>query len=441
MMRAVLPDLKKRLLWVVASCVCLMLGQDVHGQTNGKKPEVLTGRTRALVDSVWRKFTLEDLLEFRTHYRQKTEELLAQKAQMRANAISDLETFLQLHPDSPVLDQVIVRLAEMYIEQASYDFAARSEEYNRLLEQYDAGQLKTLPKEPEKDFSRPFALYQMLLDKFPRSELVDDVLYSRAFLLEDLGQTDQALTQYQTLVQTRPESPYVPNALMRIAEYYFNPPNSDLEQAIAYYNRVLEYKESPNYDAALYRLGWAYYTLTDYPSAIAYFTLLADDVDRMRELDPQEKYHFPAVRDEAVEYVGISFVDFGGPERAAAFLQQIGGRPYGFDILKKIADSYLEAKEDIPKAITAYELLLRLYPDAPEAPRIEAQLADAYERLNDEEHAYAHRRELFQRYRSGTGDAPTAPVSRRETGQLAAKAMRENINDLLRRAETSEDTR
>jgi hypothetical protein len=52
----------------------------------------------------------------------------------------------------------------------------------------------------------------------------------------------------------------------RIGEIYFdkNEKNS-LELAIAAYQKVLQFKDSPYYDKALYKVAWTYYRLDSFP--------------------------------------------------------------------------------------------------------------------------------------------------------------------------------
>ena len=143
---------------------------------------------------------------------------------------------------------------------------------------YEKGDLRELPVEPQKELSSALNLYADVIEAYPASELVDDAFYNVGFILEEVGLSDSARVYYSKVITDFPASPLLPDVNMRLGEYYFNPPVNDLWTAIEYYEKVLKYRSSPRYDEALYRLGWSYYRLSDYPRAIAYFTLLADDV-------------------------------------------------------------------------------------------------------------------------------------------------------------------
>ena len=393
------------------------------------------------VPSVLRKFKLEDLEEFQKYYKEQIDRLVAEKDSLRIKGISELEAMLVKHPDTPSLDKVLIRLAELHYEQAVQDFDDALGEYNDSVACCEDDSLTVLPPEPEKDFSKPLGLFQRLIEQAPESPLVEDALYNKAFVLEELGQAAEAFEVYQQMTVTYPESEYVPDALMRMAEYQFNPPNRNIEQSIELFKQVLNHKDSPLYDAALYRLGWAYYKMSDYPEAIAYFTYLADDIDRINPLDPNRRYHFPAVQEEAIEYIAISFLDFGSADHAAKFFKEIGGRDYGLDVFEKLGDSHLTLTDEHQKAIRAYELLLSLYPESPEAPKIQAKIANAYLEINDEKMAYLRRAELFEKYNAGSEwwDKVEGTDSKKEAKSLAQIALQANINLMLKSAEETTD--
>ncbi|MFQ5636618.1 MAG: tetratricopeptide repeat protein [bacterium] len=410
----------------------------VYGQNDDKSLSIFDV---SVSDSIWDKYSLDDLVEFQKYYDNETEKLLKEADQSRLRGIQDLESFVKGHPNSPILDKIIIRLAHMHYQQAIQDFGIASETYSEQLELYEKGVFAQPPREPKKNYDRPLALYEQLFDEFPKSTLVDDAMYSKGFLLEELGRTEEAFEVFYQLIEDFPDSRYSPIAYMRMAEYYFNPPQHDLEKAIALYKKILKFKESSKYDAALYRLGWAYYKLSDYPSAISYFTVLADDIELAKSIDPKHKYHFPAVKDEAIEYIGISFLDFGGANRAAEYFTEIGGRSYGFEVLKKIGDSYMDVKEEYENAIETYQLILAMYPESPVAPQIQAKIAEGYRQLEDERMAYVRRSELFRKYKSDGAwwDKTDDPTAKNEANVLAERALRDNINLLLKSAKETND--
>jgi len=392
-------------------------------------------------DTVLRAYSITDLLEYKDFYERERFRLEHERVALREKGIRDMEMFLTNHPKSKILDKVIIRLAELHYEKALEQYNREQEAYSSSLEAYAKGVLTAAPVEPKMDFTRSLELYQRLIEGFPQSKLLDDASYNRAFLLEDLAQRDSAVVLYEKFVQDFPNSRYVPEALFRVAEYYFNPPVSQMERAIEIYRRVLQYNDSPKYDEALYRLGWSYYKMNDYAAAISYFTLLADDVKRSQRLDPKNKITNPSLAEESIEYIGIAFLDYKGAAAAAEYLNRAGGRQYGIDILRKIGDVYMNIKEEHEKAIQAYRLLLKMYPLAPEAPIARARIAECFRALDEEQMAYIQRDSLFVEYRDGSAwwNHNTDEELRVKTHQLVERGLRENVNLLLKRADENND--
>ena len=428
---------KKHMIFLAVFCACTCyLGLSAHGQTPKSVPPA---QSIVIEDSLLKNYTPEDLATYRDKYMREVTRLERERVELRRKGIRDGEIFLNRQSRSKVADKVMMRMGELYFEEAQEAFQQAMQEYDRLYNLYDRGQLLEPPREPVKNYDSAFKMYNGILERYPQSDLVDDALYSYGFLLEDLGNIDSAQVMYERLISDYPDSRLVPEAMMRIAEYYFNNPmdhgQRSLEIAIDYYKRILDYRDSPRYDEALYRLGWSNYRLNKYPEAISYFTILADDVTKSSQFDPKLKYTNPALIDESIEYIGISFIDYGGAERAADYIETIGGREYGSAILRRIGDAYMDEKEDYDKAIEAYSLLLDMYPYDAEAPEVQNRIVQAYRRLDDERMAYFSRDLLFRRYNKGSDWFQNNPdeTVRQKAAVLCESVLRDNITILLRR--------
>lgn len=398
-------------------------------------------KRQAKVDSLLGTYSIEDILKYREYYQKQIDGLREEKLRLREKGIQDAEKFLANNPDSKILDKVIIRLAELYYEVSEDEYLQKMQEYDQQIEEFEISGIDTVLPEPVKDFSKSRSLYQKIIDDFPHSDLVDDALYNKGFIFEETGNIDSALAIYNLILREYQESRYVPEALMRIGEYYFNPPRNEIETAIAYYKRILEFRDSPKFDEALYRLGWSYYRMSNYPEAVSYFTLLADDIERAKQIDPQQRFSNPALRDESLEYIGISFLDYGGTERAVEYLNRIGGRKYGAEILRKIGDVYMYEKELYDNAIEAYQTLLKMYPDHEEAPEVQDKIVSCYRYIKDDMMAYVSRDKLFTEYRPGSPwwQKHNNEKLRDRVYHITERSLRDNINLLFQRAEQNRD--
>ncbi len=387
-----------------------------------------------------KQFSIDELLKFQSYYQRQISELEHEKTVLRQEGIRDAEMFLEKNPNSRIGDKVLIRLAELYIEEVDENFEKEMQEYDRLISLYQQSEIEELPAEPRKDYSRVVDIYQQVVRNYPHSELVDDALFNIGLLYETSGKSDSAFAYYNRVLQAFPQTELEPDVLMRLGEYYFNPPVNDIPTAISYFKSVLQFETSPRYNEALYRLGWSHYRLNQYDKAISYFTLLADDVQTAKKYDPENRYSNPAVLDESVEYIGICFIEKAGPEAAASYLQEIGDRDYGDRILKRMGDAYMNEKEDYEKAIQSYEYLLNFYPYAAIAPQIQNNIVTCYRRSDNQTYAYVARDRLFTNYQPGSDwwAQNKDEELRKNALAYAETALRDNITFLYNTAQETE---
>jgi TolA-binding protein len=409
------------------------------------------GQKTTWVDSLLREFSLEELIKFREFYQNEVRLFEREERLLRYKGIRDGEKIYALNPQSPFMDKVLFRLAEYYFQKAREDYFRAMEKYEEEFRAFEEGRRDHPPDEPKPDYSRVIEKYKLILTRFPESSLMDDVLYRLGYALEQNGQADSAVTYYQQLVQQFPESKYVPEAYIRLGEYYFDPVRRDLDKAIACYSQVLRFKDTPRYDEALYKLGWSYYLKEQFTEAIQYFTLLVQNIERMEELDPNHEYSNPTLKEEALEYIGICFHDAGGLPAALAFLDSLGRPEYGPAILKKMGEIYQKYEEKYLLAIQTYRALLERYPYYEGAPEVYDRIVQCAVKLEEPEEVYLAQKELFERFRPGSEwekvirERIKHPVRRRkvlkDAFMRAEQAERENVNLLIRLAQEKDDLR
>jgi len=382
-------------------------------------------------DTLFKKMGVEDLIRIREYYSKEAEQLLIESEKTRTQGMEISESFLgEKGSTIKDRDKVYIRIAEYYIEEAETEQQERAsvfdnqlEEYNYKLQLFDDGKIAEMPAEPQFpkfDFSKAIGLYDRLLQEYPGSDFADDALYSKAWLLNQMGQNTQSRRIFQEVIDKYPESNFAAESYMQLAEYFFSPREDkvdeqqvfiELQKAIQLYKKVLTYRESRRYDEALYKLGWSYYKLSGsntkyYPEAITYFIAVADDIERAKKLDPKEKISKPSVLDEAITYIGISFTDENytknGTDKARSFIEKIGGRDYGVKIMRSIGETYQKIDE-LPKAIYAFETLLTMYPSYEDAPRVLQNIINAEYASHNDQKVYETRLRLYSEYGPNSG--------------------------------------
>lgn len=221
----------------------------------------------------------------------------------------------------------------------------------------------------------------------------------------DAGVEAPFVDPYQDCVPVREESKFIAETWLRIGEYHFDFDYSrnGLDLAISSYKRVLPLTDSPYYDKALYKLAWAFYRNDDYIESIQHFSTLVDFADRQRLETGRTGSE---LRAEAVQYLGISFAeeDWNAdqvPDAETGIMRVQNAtlmpqdRDWTREVYYKLGDIYYDQAK-YPAAIEVYELALRRWPLAPEAPQIVAKIADAHSRNNEFEEAIAARGQLAE---------------------------------------------
>jgi cellulose synthase operon protein C len=409
---------------------------------NAQKADSLTSRFAFPSDTTLKSYSLEELENYRKQYDNEITRLSGERSQLLRQGIADAEMFLAQNSKSQIGDKVLMRLGELYYEREHDSFEKRMQEYDKLYTLYEKGELAEPPQEPRKELSTVINTYRQVINKYPQSDLIDDSYYNIAFSFEEIFKADSARIYYLRIIDEFDKSPLLADVYMRLGENYFNPPANDIRTAIGYYEKVLSYYDSPRYDEALYRLGWGHYRLKEYSKAISYFTLLADDIYRIKPFDPLQKYSNPSLVDESIEYIGLSFLEQGGPDAAVRYLQGIGGRDYGIHILKRLGDAYMDEKENYSLAFSAYQQLLKLYPFSPIAPAIQNRIVQAYRRMENSVMAFYAREVLFDNYKvnSAWWSKNSDKNSRQQAYILTESALRDNISVLLNKGQETGQT-
>ena len=429
---------------------------------------------QVLADTLFQNMSIDELKKIQQEYQGRVQTITGDEEKMREMGLDVTETLLR-EEGQKIKDQdkILVRMAEYYIEQAENEYFAKQEVYDQLyqkyleqLDQFTAGKITEEPNPPENvkyDYLKVVEIYDRVLNEYPQSEFADDALYNKAYLLQRMGQESDARRIYQEVIDRYPDSHFAAESYMRLAEYYFDPREDkdtdqsvvELQKAIKLYQKVLEYKESRRYDEALYKLGWSYYRLsaTDsrfYSDAIVYFMAVVDDITMAEKMDPQQKISSPNVKQEAIQYIGISFTDeenyaYAGVQNARSFIERIGGREYGVEIMRAIGQTF-QAIEKNDKAIEAYLSLLDMYPFYYEAPVVKQKIADTYYALGKDEDDYRTRYELFRDYNPNSewykklieSELPDKLKYEQQAYNLSQKALYTNVGQDLLKAQDAE---
>ena len=88
-------------------------------------------------------------------------------------------------------------------------------------------------------------------------------------MLNQVKKEDAARKYFKRLIKDYPKSKFIPYAFLAFGDYFFD--QKQLEDALKFYDKVMQFPESPIYGYAKYKEGWVYYNLGDFKQALATF--------------------------------------------------------------------------------------------------------------------------------------------------------------------------
>jgi TolA-binding protein len=298
----------------------------------------------------------------------------------RQETIAQLEAFLARYPREPeYTPDAMMRLAELLLESSNDAYAAAVAEWRDKVRE-SAAEKREPPPEPVRSYDRSIDLYRRVLAEFPGYRLEDAAWYELAYALGEVGRNEESERTYLALVQRFPQSRFVPEAWVRLGDVYFDQTRPGaLQKAADAYARMQAFPDHPLYARALYKLGWTYYRIDDFQRAVEAFTRLLDQY--VAESKATGRPPAGDVWPEAIQYIAISFADDrgGGVERARAYYDGLGGRPYEAEIYLRLGDVLFDQTK-YAASVAAYKAFLARNPLAPEAPRIHARIVLAWQR-------------------------------------------------------------
>jgi cellulose synthase operon protein C len=358
----------------------------------------------------------------------------------RRDAIAMFEAFLLKYPnDKRWTPDAMFRLAELYYERSAEEYLDADEKYKKLL---DSPNPPNDPP-PKVDYTPTINLYRRLLTEFPSYRFLDATYYLLGFCLGEMGEDQQAKQALLALVcankykpldtpvptprppikpgppgsddevykgctAVRKDSKFLPEAWTRVGEFHFDNPN-ELRSAIAAFHKVLQFKDSPYYDRALYKLAWAFYRDNRFPEAVREFDNLVKYADGRTAAGQKVGSD---LRPEAIQYLGVSFGEpdwdgdtlpdpVNGLQRAMEFYKGREKEPHVREVFQRLGDIYFDQTK-YADAIAVYKALLAKWPYYSDAPRVQERIVHAYEKDRNLVAAAKEREQLGRLYTKGS---------------------------------------
>ncbi|MBI5178433.1 MAG: tetratricopeptide repeat protein [Nitrospinae bacterium] len=190
-----------------------------------------------------------------------------------------VRVFLQIvdrYPGSPEAETALLRVGQTFMLNLA-DPQNALEYFGRLVSEYPNGEkavqahelMAQIYERTLRDYDHAVEQYRILLDMGAGPDPERYMLgIGRCFYLKE--DYKQAIAEFRRLVDTRPSSPYVPEAEYQIANCYFVANKCD--DAIKQYNRVLEKYPATKYKNDIFlSLGVCMEDKEDYTTALKYY--------------------------------------------------------------------------------------------------------------------------------------------------------------------------
>ncbi len=183
--------------------------------------------------------------------------------------------------------------------------------------------------------------YKDLTRRFTKADNLDEIRYFLAYNLTEMGRGEEGIEEYTKIIGEHPTSPFVPDALVNIGDYYFE--LNDFGNAIKLYQKAETYTEANIYGYSIYKQAWCLYNLADYKLSLQRFI---DVIDLAKAQLLEGKKGAIALRREAQNELVLPYSKVGKPADAVKFLlaKADAGDRY-LSIAGKLADIYTEQNE------------------------------------------------------------------------------------------------
>jgi TolA-binding protein len=378
---------------------------------------------------------IEDVLYFRerpdtlgqavrTHQNRQIQRLLQQRERLvttrRAEAIRLLEQFIREEPeDAPEMPDALMRLAELKWEHARVEYLAAFAAWQRVPE-------RNRGRAPQPEYDEALRLYDRILENHPRFARYDLVLYMKAYALVEKGEDERALELYRRILADFPRSRFRPDAHFALAESKFTG-TYDYPAALEEYENVLQYPDSGLADIALFKSAWCLWRMNRTTEAARRFRQVLDLGRNSGAMSADQRRRLQELQDEALDYLIQVFVEDerNTAQDVFAFLEEIGGEQYASRVLTRLSETYF-GQARYERGIEAYELLLRMEPGSPDAPKWQHAIAQGYAAVGNEEKTIEALETLAEHARAGTAWARLQgdPESVARGNALAERALR-----------------
>ncbi|MCA9516730.1 MAG: tetratricopeptide repeat protein [Myxococcales bacterium] len=222
------------------------------------------------------------------------------------------------------------------IEKPMYEAEQRGDK--KAVEKYKKQQQSYLDKKQAYQ-DQTIATYKEVIHDFPTSKRLDEVRYFLAYNLTEMGRAAEGVDEYTALIGAHPSSPFVPDAIVNIGEYYFD--NNDFANALRLYQQVDKFPDANIRGYAMYKQAWCQYNLGDHQLSLSQFIAVIKLAEERALAGAKQAIQ---LKREAQNDMVLPYSKVGRAEKAIDFLKQYAPERY-LELAGKLALIYTEQNE------------------------------------------------------------------------------------------------
>jgi len=305
--------------------------------------------------------------------------------------IQELYKLTRKYRSSPNRGELWLRLAELYVEKASFVDLRKQAEYDQKLKVYQDGKTKIKPlldlADAHEYNKKAIELYDWFSRDFPKDPKMDQALFFLGYNNYELNDTKKGTYYYTRLTKEYPRSPYVVESNFALAEFYFE--SEKWKTALGYYLEVVKQKRSRLYTFALYKSAWCYYRSGNSHLALSTMEGLIREGRAGASGEKRAGGHVK-LEAEGLRDIVLFYSDVGEPAKAPKYFQALMGNDAN-TYVEKLAYYYID-KGNREGAKVLFRYLTSIDPNSPKAFDYKYQVVKAYSNANK---THEFREELY----------------------------------------------
>lgn len=279
-------------------------------------------------------------------------------------------------------DNLLLRLGQLYSEKYMELSYRENELYSEKIRDFEEKKQKGIkaltPKldnaRSKKYLNSALKLFSNLEKEFPKHPQIDEIVYFIGFVEMEHGNLKKGQKYLEKVINDFPKSRKYEEAVLYLGDYYFD--KVKFKEALEKFRILSRRKEGSFYHYAQYKSAWCHLNLQAQKKAVADLKFLINELEAT-----QDKAKFN-LREQALKDLVVFYGEVGDVNDAIEFFSQKQSREKAFENLRLIAD-ILRSKALDAEAMRAYQLLLKEFPNSPDAPKYALGIAECKSRLGN----------------------------------------------------------